>query len=283
MDKASPNMSVRRVALQSRGHGLAVCGSVSAWPCAETAGAGAAEALAAGGALRPVPVPGPGPPPPVELVPAWRPAPLPLRPERPRLVPGSRACGLHFFFSHDMRRLRRDDDRAQPVAFMEVGQLRRLAGAHDLDAALVDIPLGETSSRPRSVRTMRVAPDCWTTVPFFTSVTVTGVTVVRVVTVAVPFIPTFRSRTASYWPLTVKRKSSGTVSSLVPSGSLTSSWLPSTARISNVLVSVVVDCLLAPARDRGQTQERRGQDQPTHCTCHRTLLHSLNALRHYET
>jgi hypothetical protein len=57
--------------------------------------------------------------------------------------------------------------------------------------------------------------------PFFTSVTVTGVTVVRVVVTAVPFMPGFNSRTDSGCPFTVKRKSSGTVSSLVPSGSLT--------------------------------------------------------------
>ena len=36
-----------------------------------------------------------------------------------------------------------------------------------------------------------VAPDACTTVPFFTSVTVTGVTVVFVVIVAVPFMPGF--------------------------------------------------------------------------------------------
>ena len=35
-------------------------------------------------------------------------------------------------------------------------------------------------------------PDLSNTVPFFTSVTVTGVTVVRVVTVAVPRIPDFQ-------------------------------------------------------------------------------------------
>ena len=42
----------------------------------------------------------------------------------------------------------------------------------------------------------------------------------------------------------LKRKSSATVSSLVPSGSLTTSWLPSTAMTSNDLTSVelVVVC-----------------------------------------
>ena len=70
---------------------------------------------------------------------------------------------------------------------------------------------------------MMPAPERTTTVPFFTSVTVTGVTVVRVVMVAVPFMPAFSWCTDICCPLTVKRKSSGTVSSLVPSGSLTSS------------------------------------------------------------
>ena len=45
---------------------------------------------------------------------------------------------------------------------------------------------------PSSVRTMMVEPERTTTVPFFTSVTVTGVTVVRVVMVAVPFMPGFQ-------------------------------------------------------------------------------------------
>ena len=76
---------------------------------------------------------------------------------------------------------------------------------------------------PSSVRTMIVLPDACTTVPFFTSVTVTGVTVVFVVMVAVPFMPGFNSRTDNGLPLTVKRKSSATVSSLVPSGSRTTS------------------------------------------------------------
>ena len=81
--------------------------------------------------------------------------------------------------------------------------------------------------------------------PFFTSVTVTGVTVVRVVTVAVPFIPAFSCCTDNCWPLTVKRKSSATVSSLVPSGSLTTRVLPSTARTSKFLVSDEVDVVCA--------------------------------------
>ena len=68
-----------------------------------------------------------------------------------------------------------------------------------------------------------VPPDAYTTVPFFTSVTVTGVTVVRVVIVAVPFMPGLKSCTDSCCPLTVKRKSSATVSSRVPSGRLTTS------------------------------------------------------------
>src|SRR5436190_9103575 len=50
------------------------------------------------------------------------------------------------------------------------------------------------------------------TVPFLTSVTVTGVTVVLVVIVAVPAIPGFSSCTDSCFPSTVNLKSSGTVS-----------------------------------------------------------------------
>ena len=92
---------------------------------------------------------------------------------------------------------------------------------------------------PSSVRTMMVVPATCSTVPFFTSVTVTGVTVVFVVTVAVPVMPGFSSCTDSSFPSTLNRKSSGTVSSLVPSGSLTTSWLPSTAMIWNFLVSAV--------------------------------------------
>ena len=46
---------------------------------------------------------------------------------------------------------------------------------------------------PSSVLTIRLDPDACITVPFFTSVTVTGVTVVLVVICAVPFIPAFSS------------------------------------------------------------------------------------------
>ena len=60
--------------------------------------------------------------------------------------------------------------------------------------------------------------DLTTTWPSFTSVTVTGTDVTRVVMTAVPFMPGVNSRTDNGLPLTVKRKSSGTVSSLVPSG-----------------------------------------------------------------
>ena len=95
---------------------------------------------------------------------------------------------------------------------------------------------------------MMLPPDASATVPFFTSVTVTGVTVVRVVIVAVPFMPTVNWRTDICWPSTLKRKSSGTVSSLVPSGSETTSTLPSTARTWKALVSAddVVCCASDP-------------------------------------
>ncbi|HEX2340831.1 MAG TPA: hypothetical protein VHI98_10165 [Vicinamibacterales bacterium] len=76
---------------------------------------------------------------------------------------------------------------------------------------------------PSSVRTMMLPPAACSTIPFFTSVTVTGVTVVFVVTVAVPVMPAFSSCTDSSFPSTLNRKSSGTVSSLVPSGNLTTS------------------------------------------------------------
>src|SRR4030095_6054713 len=90
---------------------------------------------------------------------------------------------------------------------------------------------------------MMLEPVACMTVPFFTSVTVTGVTVVRVVIVAVPFMPGFNSRTDICCPSMLKRKSSATVSSLVPSGSRTVSWLPYTASTSKLLVSWdVVDC-----------------------------------------
>ena len=90
---------------------------------------------------------------------------------------------------------------------------------------------------PSAVCTVTDAPDVCMTVPCFTSVTVTGVTVVRVVMVAVPFMPDFSSCTDNCLPLTVKRKSSGTVSSFMPSGRLTTTQLPSTARMLKVFVS----------------------------------------------
>jgi hypothetical protein len=66
-------------------------------------------------------------------------------------------------------------------------------------------------------------PEAITTCPFFTSVTVTGVTIVVVVMVAVPFMPGFRSWTAICLPSTVNRKPAGTEISRVPSGSFTTS------------------------------------------------------------
>ena len=75
---------------------------------------------------------------------------------------------------------------------------------------------------------MMLCPRARITVPFFTSVTVTGVVVVFVVIVAVPAIPGFSSCTDSCFPSTVNRKSSGTVIAFVPSGSLTTRSLPST-------------------------------------------------------
>ena len=93
---------------------------------------------------------------------------------------------------------------------------------------------------PSSVRTMMVGPATCATVPFFTSVTVTGVDLVVVVMVAVPAMPGLSCCTDSCLPSTVKRKSLATVISLVPSGSLTTSWLPSTEMTSNFLVSVLV-------------------------------------------
>ena len=111
------------------------------------------------------------------------------------------------------------------------------------------------------------------TVPFFTSVTVTGVTVVFVVIVAVPAMPGFSSCTDSIFPSTLNRKSSGTVSSLVPSGSLTTSWFPSTAMTWNFLVSdVVVVC--ARADGGRQAHERTTQHQPNRCTRHKASCSS---------
>ena len=98
---------------------------------------------------------------------------------------------------------------------------------------------------PSSVRTTMLEPERCMTVPFFTSVTVTGVTVVRVVIVAVPFMPGFNWPTDNDCPLTMNRKSSGTSSSFVPSGSLTISWLPTTLMTSKLLVSVAVDVCCA--------------------------------------
>ena len=62
---------------------------------------------------------------------------------------------------------------------------------------------------PSSVRTMTLVPEACITVPFFTSVTVTGVTVVFVVIVAVPAMPGFSSCTDSIFPSTLNRKSCG--------------------------------------------------------------------------
>ena len=89
------------------------------------------------------------------------------------------------------------------------------------------------------------------TVPFFTSVTVTGVTVVLVVIVAVPVMPDFSSCTDNIFPSTLNRKSSATAISLVPSGSFTTRVLPSTEMIWNFFVSdVVVVCAGAAAAVR---------------------------------
>ena len=108
---------------------------------------------------------------------------------------------------------------------------------------------------PSGVLTMMDVPLVAWTVPFFTSVTVTGVTVVFVVMVAVPFMPTVNSRTDIGFPLIMKRKSSATFSSLVPSGRLTTNVLPSTAITSNALVSVavVVVCACDPTAVRHTT------------------------------
>ena len=96
---------------------------------------------------------------------------------------------------------------------------------------------------------MMLVPSAFVTIPSFTSVTVTGTLVVFVVIVAVPAMPGFSCCTDSICPSMLKRKSSGTVSSRVPSGNLTTSWLPSTAMIWNFLVSVCV-CASATAAVR---------------------------------
>src|SRR4029453_8284302 len=92
------------------------------------------------------------------------------------------------------------------------------------------------------VRTMTLpAPRFLTTTPFFTSVTYTGLTVVVVVIVALPFIPGLSSWTVTCLSPTVKRKSAGTVNSRVPSAPFTTRTLPSTETISKDFTSVVVD------------------------------------------
>jgi len=103
---------------------------------------------------------------------------------------------------------------------------------------------------PLSVRTRMLVPKFCITVPFLTSVTTTGVVVVLVVIVAVPDMPGFNSRTDSIFPSTLNRKSSATAISLVPSGSFTTSTLPSTEMTWNFFVSdddVVVCACAAPA------------------------------------
>ena len=70
---------------------------------------------------------------------------------------------------------------------------------------------------------MMLEPDGCMTVPFFTSVTVTGVTVVFVVMVAVPFMPGFQLVHGQLLAVDGEAEVVGTVSSLVPSGSLTTS------------------------------------------------------------
>ena len=97
--------------------------------------------------------------------------------------------------------------------------------------------------------------DC-ITVPLFTSVTVTGVTVVFVVIVAVPFMPGFNCCTDIGCPLTVKVKPAGTVISRVPSGRLTTSSVPIDSQHFDVFVSVVAVCLRQRHAGR-QTQNPR--------------------------
>src|SRR4029434_9385855 len=92
-------------------------------------------------------------------------------------------------------------------------------------------------------------PPVMTTSPSFTSVTVTGVDLVVVVIVAVPFIPGCNSCTDFGWPSTVNLKESGTVSSLVPSGRRTTSVLPFTAITASSSVCVhIADDVCAQAR-----------------------------------
>ena len=162
---------------------------------------------------------------------------------------------LHFLLGHDPWRLRRDDGRRQPVVGTEVRDLRGLAVAHDLDTALVDVALREHLDAAVGANDDARAKGLCITVPFFTSVTVTGITVVFVVMVAVPAMPGFSSCTDSIFPSTLNRKSSGTVSSRVPSGSLTTSWLPSTAMTWNFLVSDV-RCRLRQGDGGRQAHER---------------------------
>jgi hypothetical protein len=100
---------------------------------------------------------------------------------------------------------------------------------------------------PSGPRTMTELPTTCITVPSFTSVTVTGFTVVVVVNVAVPCMPGFRSWTDSVLPPTLKRNDSGTVYSFVSPASRTTKRLPSTATTSNVRVSVFVDVDCAEA------------------------------------
>ncbi len=77
------------------------------------------------------------------------------------------------------------------------------------------------------VRTMIAVPNAVTTAQFFTSVTLTGVTIVVVVMLAVPLMPGFNSRTDICGPSILKRMSSATVSSRVRH--LHIRWSPSIA------------------------------------------------------
>ena len=93
---------------------------------------------------------------------------------------------------------------------MQVGDLNRLTVLHDLDATLVHVALREHPDTLRSADDDRGARRLHDFAVAHLR-DVTGLTVVVVVIVAVPFMPGFRSRTVTGLPSTVNWKSSGTV------------------------------------------------------------------------
>ena len=124
--------------------------------------------------------------------------------------------GLHFLCREDLRGAGRDDRGRQHVASLEVSQAHGLAIHDDLDAALLELALGELAGSAVLELHVDGVTDPLHDRTFLDRGYDYRANPVVVVIWAVPFIPGVSSCTDIDLPSTVNLKPSGTVTSRVP-------------------------------------------------------------------